>query len=252
MAIATGASGVAERMICGVRISSGAPADCIAAIDDGVADHKVCLGFVNTFTAYLLRKSEPYRAVLGRFTLLNDGVGLDIVSLIKYGRRFGFNLNGTDFTPRYLRETRHRYRIYLLGGRPGIAAQAATVLQRMAPQHEYVGARDGYFPAEENEAVIADITASRASLVIVALGNPQQELWIANNIDKTGADLAIGVGALFDFLADAVPRAPLWMRRLKLEWLFRMAHEPRRLWKRYMIFTPTLILLELAEKTGFL
>jgi alpha-1,3-mannosyltransferase len=252
MAIATGTSGVAERMICGVRISSGAPADCVAAIDDSVADHKVCLGFVNTFTAYLLRKSEPYRSILGRFTLLNDGVGLDIVSLIKYGQRFGFNLNGTDFTPLYLKETRHRYRIYLLGGHAGIAERAAIVLQRMAPQHDYVGARDGYFSVEQNDDVIADISARRASLVIVALGNPQQELWIANNIDKTGADLAIGVGALFDFLADAVPRAPAWMRRLRLEWLFRMAHEPRRLWKRYVIFTPTLIILELAEKTGFL
>ena len=163
MAIATGASGVAERMICGERISSGAPADCIAAIDDGVADHQVCLGFVNTFTAYLLRKSEPYRAVLGRFTSLNDGVGLDIVSLIKYGRRFGFNLNGTDFVPALLLASPRPLTVALLGATRANVEGAAVTLERLVPRHRFVVIHDGYFSPREEPQGVASIAASKAS-----------------------------------------------------------------------------------------
>jgi len=251
MATVVSASDISSRVISGVAVSSGSPTACVAAIDDDVAHHSVCLGFVNTFTAYLLGKNDLYRASLRNFTLLNDGVGLDIVSLIKYGHRFGFNLNGTDFTPYYLKSTRHRYRIYLLGGRPGVAERAAAALKRIAPQHDYVGTHDGYFSEAHNAEVIADIRARAANLVLVALGNPQQEMWIADNIDKVGASLAIGVGALLDFLADTVPRAPMWVRRVRMEWLYRLALEPKRLWKRYIVFTPVLILQAIAEKSGF-
>lgn len=252
MAIAFDGQQVSSRVISGVAVCSGSPSDCVQVIDDDVARGSVCLGFVNTFTAYLLGQDGPYRTALRNFVLLNDGVGLDIVSLIKYGRRFAFNLNGTDFTPYYLKSTRHSYRIYLLGGRPGVAERAAAALQRIAPQHDYVGVHDGYYPQAQNADVIADIRAKGANLVMVALGNPLQELWIADNIDKTGADMAIGVGALLDFLADEVPRAPVWVQRVKLEWLYRMALEPRRLWKRYMVFTPALILQALGERSGLL
>jgi alpha-1,3-mannosyltransferase len=243
---------LSTRTISGVAIRSGSPAGCVAAIDDAVAERSVRLGFVNSFTAYLLARSAAYRASLRDFFLLNDGVGLDIVSLVRHGRRFPFNLNGTDFTPFYLRTTRHRYRVYLLGGRPGIAEKAAAALQRLAPRHHYIGARHGYFAEPQNTDVIADIRAKRADLIIVALGNPRQETWIAENLEETGARLAIGVGALLDFLADAVPRAPLWVRRLRLEWLYRMLLEPGRLWKRYVVFTPLLIARAVGERVRVL
>ncbi len=241
---------LSSRMISGVAVSCGPLTDCVAAIDDDVVRGSVRLGFINTFTAYLLGKDDRFRSSLRDFVLFNDGIGLDLVSLIKYGERFAFNLNGSDFTPLYLKSTRHRFRIYLLGGRPGIAERAAAALREIAPQHDYVGARHGYFKDAENAAVLADIKARRADVVIVALGNPRQEIWIAGNIEKTGARLAIGVGALFDFLAEAIPRAPMWMRRAKLEWLYRLSLEPKRLWKRYMVFTPALIMQALAEKSG--
>lgn len=241
---------LSSRMISGVSVSSGPPDDCVRAIGDRVQQGGgVRLAYVNTFTAYLLGKNAGYQAVLRDFLLLNDGIGLDLVSLIKYGQRFGFNLNGTDFTPYYLKTTRHRHRIYLLGGRPGIAVRAGAALRGIAPQHDYVGERHGYFGEAENAKVVADIRASGADVVIVALGNPQQEIWIADNLDQTGARLGIGVGALFDFLAEAVPRAPMWVRRIKLEWLYRLSLEPKRLWKRYMVFTPAIIMQALAERS---
>jgi len=243
---------LARRIISGVSVSSGSPRDCVAAIDASVGQGAVRVGFVNSFTAYLSARSATYRGRLRSFLLLNDGIGVDLVSLIRYGARFPFNLNGTDFTPFYLAATSHRHRVYLLGGKPGIAENAAAALKRIAPAHDYVGARDGYFTEAQSQDVIADIAARRASLVLVAMGNPRQETWIAENLERTGARLGIGVGALFDFLAEAVPRAPLWVRRLRLEWLYRLLLEPGRLWKRYMLFTPLLIAQALAERAGVL
>ena len=106
---------LSSRAISGVAVCCGPPTDCVAAIDDSVGRGSVRLGFVNTFTAYLLGKSDRLQSVLRDFVLLNDGIGLDLVSLIKYGERFGFNLNGTDFTPFYLKSTRHKFEIFSEG-----------------------------------------------------------------------------------------------------------------------------------------
>src|ERR1700674_4690241 len=96
---------LSRRTISGVDVCSGSPADCVAAIDDSVSRGRLRLGFANSFTAYLLARSATYRARVRNFMLLNDGIGLDIVSLIKYGRRFGHNLHGTEFTTLYMRAT---------------------------------------------------------------------------------------------------------------------------------------------------
>jgi len=115
---------------------------------------------------------------------------------------------------------------------------AAAALAQALPQHEIVGARDGYFVATGSSEIAAHIKASGADLLLVAMGNPAQELWIDRNFEATGARLAIGVGALFDFLAARVPRAPKAVRNLRLEWAFRLALEPNRLWRRYLVGNP--------------
>jgi alpha-1,3-mannosyltransferase len=74
------------------------------------------------------------------------------------------------------------------------------------------------------------------------MGDPKQELWLTEHLPQTGCRLGIGVGALFDFMAGAVPRAPAWMQSLRLEWLYRMMQEPRRLWRRYLVGMPMFLL----------
>ena len=238
-------------MISGVPVRCGPPETWVAAIDETAERQCVRLAFVNTFTAYLIGKNPAFKTALSNFLLLNDGVGLDIVSRIAHGTRFEFNHNGTDFIPFFLKATPHAYRIYLFGGQPGIAERAATALKTIAPQHTYVGTHHGYCSHEQNAQVIAEIREKQTDILIVALGNPGQEMWIADHVERTGARLAIGAGALFDFLAGAVPRAPPWMRRAKLEWLYRMSLEPKRLWKRYVVFTPFLIGQAVADKLRF-
>ena len=181
--------------------------------------------------------SREYAEKLGSFLVLNDGIGVDLASMLYEGERFPENLNGTDFVPDLLAHTTRSLRIYLLGGKQGVAEQAACKLIERFPAHQVVGARNGYFTAAEAGEVVAGINDVQPDLVLVALGNPRQEEFIAAHRDKIDAPVLIGVGALFDFVAGRVVRAPQAFRALRLEWLFRLLQEPRRLGKRYTIDT---------------
>lgn len=115
---------------------------------------------------------------------------------------------------------RRGWRVYLLGGRPGVAAAAAEALRRVHPELVVAGC--------EAEAAPPAIAATAPDLLLVAYGQPAQELWIDRHAGELPARVAIGVGGTFDFLAGRVPRAPEWMRRRGLEWLFRLLRQPWR------------------------
>ncbi len=163
--------------------------------------------------------------------LVNDGVGMDLGAWLVHGRRFPCNLNGTDFVPGVLRAARRP--TFLLGGRPGVAARAAKAIAGAGIP--VAGHCDGYTGMADNTLLVERIERSGAEVVLVGLGNPMQEEWILANRGELSAPLVTGVGALLDFLAGEMPRAPLYMRRLRLEWLYRLALEPRRLARRYTI-----------------
>ncbi len=128
-------------------------------------------------------------------------------------------------------------RVFLLGAGPGVAARAAESIQFRWPSVEVV---DTYSPAlgfehdvRENEAILSRIARSRPDVLIVGLGAPKQELWVDLHRDRIEAAVTLCVGATIDFLAGEKQRAPLWMRKVGLEWLHRLAREPRRLAHRY-------------------
>lgn len=228
--------GTDRRSVLGVPVMA---ADSAAAIDhiDGAleAGQAGIVAFLNSHAANIASRDGELRRSLRQATVLNDGIGLDMASRILFGRGFPANLNGTDFVPTYLSTTRHRHRLFLLGARPEVVAAAAERFADRFPQHRVVGCHHGYFADDQGEAMARRIRDSGADLLLVALGNPRQEIWAARHFEATGARLAFCVGALFDFAAGAVPRAPLWMRRLRAEWIFRLAIEPRRMWRRYLI-----------------
>lgn len=123
--------------------------------------------------------------------------------------------------------------VYLLGGAPGVAQAAARTLTAEHPGLRVAGARDGYFPPEEEGGVARDVRASGARLVLVGLGFPKQELFVRRNFDRLGDATFIGVGGSFDVWSGRVARAPEAWRRAGLEWLYRLASEPHR-WRRQM------------------
>lgn len=193
------------------------------------------VAFVNAHCVNVAAKDPVYRRALeSADVLLPDGAGIEFAARLN-GLQMVSNLNGTDLCPTLLAEAASRGKsVFLLGGKPGVAAAAAAQLNDLIPSLRIVGTRDGFNGAEPQSAIAA-INASRADILLVAMGVPLQEVWLHRAHDMLHPDLVLGVGALFDFLAGEVPRAPLWMRRARLEWLWRLCVEPRRLFGRYVI-----------------
>jgi len=127
--------------------------------------------------------------------------------------------------------------VFFYGSSPRVLRRLSTTLQARLPRLRIVGTYSPPYRAltvEEDESVVQLVNASGARVVFVALGCPKQELWMAQHSGTIGA-VMIGVGAAFDYQAGIVKRAPLWMHELGMEWLFRLAHEPKRLWRRYLL-----------------
>ncbi|WKW51612.1 WecB/TagA/CpsF family glycosyltransferase [Rhodomicrobium lacus] len=225
-----------SRTLLGVDFAVCARNEAVARIDGALDDRRqLKLAFANAHTLNLANEREDFRQALSRFLVLNDGLGVDIASRIKFGSFFPENLNGTDFVPHYLNATRHALRIFFLGGAPGVAEAAAKRLVAAGSRHDIAGCCHGYQDAPATDHILAGIRASRADLVLVAMGNPLQELWIDRHAEATSAPLLMGVGALFDFVSGRVPRAPRWVRASRVEWLYRLSHDPRRLGRRYIV-----------------
>jgi N-acetylglucosaminyldiphosphoundecaprenol N-acetyl-beta-D-mannosaminyltransferase len=137
------------------------------------------------------------------------------------------------------------HRLYLYGGRnQGALVQLALNLRQRYPGVKIVG---GYSPphrpltAEEEDAVVGEINRSRPDVVWVGIGVPKQEKWMARMRPRLEPPLLVGVGAAFDFHAGLVPQAPNWLQEAGLEWAYRLAHEPRRLWRRYLRYNPRFV-----------
>jgi exopolysaccharide biosynthesis WecB/TagA/CpsF family protein len=198
------------------------------------------VGFVNAHSLNLACENDAYRDALDTAELvLNDGAGLALAARLN-GRQFPDNLNGTDFTPQLLqRAAQGGHTVFLFGARPGVAEAAALRLAADIPGLVVAGTADGYTLSDDE--VVAKVRASGADVLLVAMGNPIQELWLAEHLADTGARLGVAVGAFLDFTAGRVQRAPLWMRRSSLEWLYRLAIEPRRMFRRYVLGNPKFV-----------
>ncbi|GAA6200275.1 WecB/TagA/CpsF family glycosyltransferase [Aquicoccus sp. SU-CL01552] len=191
--------------------------------------------FMNAHCCNTRRHDAAYAdAVAAADVLLPDGIGVELAAKMS-GVALSENLNGTDLVPALLEKAARMGRsVFLFGGKPGCADAAANRLIHTIPHLRIAGTRDGYAGAADAEAVIADINESGADIVLVALGVPMQELWLHRHAHRLDAPLTLAVGALFDFLAGTVVRAPKPVRRIRMEWAWRLAQEPRRLARRYL------------------
>ncbi|MGO9839021.1 MAG: WecB/TagA/CpsF family glycosyltransferase [Polyangiaceae bacterium] len=157
-------------------------------------------------------------------------------------------VSGSDFVPLLLERAAARgWRVYFLGGAPGVAALARDKLRERLPRLEVVGVDapriDPADPAEVRDRLVERVRATAPDLVLVALGAPKQEVWIDGARDALRPAVLLGVGASLDFVAGTVARAPRWMSNAGLEWLYRLSREPRRLWKRYLVRDPKFVVI---------
>lgn len=195
------------------------------------------------------RENERFRAAINSSTLsLCDTIGL-LYAARANGLRLRERVAGIDL----IEAIAHRLAyedlpLYLLGGRGETALRAASVLATRHPGLTIAGARDGYFRDEEGAAIAAEIARSGARVLLVGLGFPRQELWIAEHLRATGARVGIGVGGSLDVISGNVRRAPRFVQRVQLEWLYRLVSEPRRL--RRQLALPKFVWLASRERVG--
>jgi len=151
---------------------------------------------------------------------------------------------------------RQGYRLFFMGGAAGVAEQAALRLSELYPGLQVVGTEAPPFRAltrEEEAALIGRIRAARPHILLVAFGQPKGERWIYQHLEELGVPVSVQVGAALDFAAGRIRRAPRWMRNSGLEWAFRLVHEPRRLFGRYVRnawFIARMVALDLRQSTG--
>lgn len=207
-----------------------------AIVSPGASGRLRQVSFVNVDCVNLSFRDNVYRHALVNSDLrLADGIGLRIAGRILHSE-IRQNVNGTDLFPLLLaRLVGTGQSLFLLGGRPGVADDVARWVQTHYPAARIAGTAHGYFPAEEEGALIERINASGAGILLVAFGAPRQETWIRQNAGLLRVHTALGVGGLFDFYAGRIPRAPQWLRELGLEWAYRLYQEPRRMWRRYLV-----------------
>jgi N-acetylglucosaminyldiphosphoundecaprenol N-acetyl-beta-D-mannosaminyltransferase len=138
------------------------------------------------------------------------------------------------------------WRIYFLGAAPGIAELAAERMRLRHPGCNIVGARHGYFPQESDDVVAAEVAETKPDILFVAMGIPRQEKFIRATQDKIGAKVAMGVGGSFDVFSGKVRRAPVILQKIKMEWLWRLAQNPKKIGK--VMLLPQFVLMVLRER----
>ncbi len=206
--------------------------------------------FINAHCFNISLKNTIYLKALRKADyVLNDGIGIKIgarllnIDLIE-------NMNGTDLIPKLIKLSyQNKKRIFLLGAKDGIAKKAAQKLKTIYPDILISGYASGYF--EKNQInIVNQVISSETDILIVGMGVPKQEIWLMENKTKlNNVCLAVAGGAILDFLAEEVKRAPLWLQKIGLEWMFRFLQEPRRLFKRYFIGNITFLFHLLKIRT---
>lgn len=201
---------------------------------------------INPEMIMIARHDPIFRFILERADLtVPDGVGL-LWAARRLGTPLPERVTGSDGVPLIAeRAAREGWRLFLLGAAEGVAARAATVLGQRYPSVPIVGTYAGSPAPHEEDAIVERINASGADILFVAFGAPEQDKWIARNLPRLRVKMAMGVGGSLDFIAGVVPRAPERMRRLGLEWLYRLYVQPWRI--KRMLRLPRFVLAVLLH-----
>jgi N-acetylglucosaminyldiphosphoundecaprenol N-acetyl-beta-D-mannosaminyltransferase len=199
------------------------------------------IGHHNLHSIFLTQR-DP---LVNRFFEKADIVHFDSMPLVALGKVLGHPLGRAHrvtyvdwLQPLMALSAERGWRVFYLGGRPGVAAKAARILEKKHPGLS-LETHHGYFDAScgsaENREVLEVVRQSGTQLLLVGMGMPRQENWVLENLEGISANAILTAGACFDYVAGAIPVPPRWSGRLGLEWLFRLASEPRRLARRYLV-----------------
>ncbi|MGB7437274.1 MAG: WecB/TagA/CpsF family glycosyltransferase [Candidatus Acidiferrum sp.] len=239
--------------VLGVPIAALQNPDVIAQMEKWIARRErtryICVANVHVIME--ARHDPSFREVLQSADLcIPDGM-----PLVWIGRSRGHALRkpvcGPDLLIDFCRKTEEAgYAHFFLGGRPGVANKLANKLQCRFPSMRVVGICSPPFrklTQQEDYEIVERINRAAPDVLWVGLGCPKQERWMREHRDNLRVPVVVGVGQAFDIHSGETARAPLWMRERGLEWLFRLCQEPRRLWRRYLIYNTKFIYALLCE-----
>jgi N-acetylglucosaminyldiphosphoundecaprenol N-acetyl-beta-D-mannosaminyltransferase len=253
-----GLGSYAETCILGVKVHSISLENLLDRIARGcVENRKLVVANINVHAVNLAYRQPWFRDFLNHCDVVFcDGFGIKWAARFLAGTQL-YRYTPPDWFPELARMcARENLTMYFLGARPGVAERAAVNLSAQAPGLRVVGMHDGFFArtpgSTEQQKVIEEINQIRPNLLVVGFGMPAQEAWIQEHLDELNINVALPVGAFFDYAAGEVTRAPRWMTDHGLEWLGRLLIEPGRLWRRYVLGNPLFLWRVLLQKLGML
>lgn len=218
---------------------------CAEIIESGRAAQHVV---INAGKVVMMEDVPSLRDVIARCEMVNA----DGQSIVWAGRMLGLDVPervaGIDLMWRLLAEAEMRgWPVYLLGAREEVVQACLARILDVHPALVVAGARNGYF--DDDAAVAHAVAESGARLLFVGITSPRKEFFLAEHLAEMGPVFAMGVGGSFDVVAGLTRRAPVWMQRVGLEWFYRFAQEPRRMWKRYLVGNLRFAQLAIRERS---
>lgn len=239
--------------ILGVEVAAFTMREAIDYIMARVAQHKRT--FVITANAEIImlaQEDQEFRKIITGMAdlVLPDGAGV-VLAAKHLGYHMPERVAGYDLVQNLLPKAEAKgLKVYLFGAAPSVAAAAADNAVSRYPHLQIVGVRDGFFTPADEQAIIANINASEADILLLALGVPKQEKFVAKYIDILKPKVLIGVGGTFDVMAGNVKRAPEFWQKNNMEWLYRLMNQPQRLMRMMALpkFVFNILLAKLLRK----
>jgi N-acetylglucosaminyldiphosphoundecaprenol N-acetyl-beta-D-mannosaminyltransferase len=238
-----------RQVVCGCALDALTLDETVAAIDDRIAqgEHYEHVA-INAAKLVRLQHDQVLREAVSRCELATADGQAVVWAARLLGRPLPERVAGIDLMQALLElAARRRYRVYILGARQEALEEAVRRIRAQVPELRLVGWQHGYYAREEEGRVVGQIRAASPDILFVALETPAKELFVARHRERLGVRFVMGVGGSIDVLAGLRRRAPRWMQRAGLEWLFRLLQDPRRLAKRYLVGNVQFAILVLRE-----
>lgn len=235
--------------VLGIPVNSMDMSEAIEAVHQSLQKKEMLR--IMTANAEMIMQAQENPALkeclINSSLVVADGAGV-VWAAKELGSEIPERVAGVDLAYQIIKLSAEKgFRVFFLGAGPDIAEIAAKNMKKLYPNLHIVGVRDGFFRESDEANVVQEINQSRAEILFVALGSPKQELWLEKYKDQLHPYIRMGVGGTFDVMADRVTRAPLWMQKNSLEWLYRGVSQPTR-WRRLLILPKFILEIKKQKK----